>query len=105
MNHVLGTWDLSMRTPIGTMHAVLTFADDGHGLTGTAEGRAERVPLRDVQAVPDGRQGRVTWNQTITTPMRLELSFDVGIEGNQMTGYSRAGKLPRTTVTGTRRDT
>ena len=45
----------------------------------------------------------VTWRQTVTRPMRLNLEFDVTARGPTLVGHSRAGKLPRSTVTGTRR--
>jgi hypothetical protein len=35
--------------------------------------------------------------------MRLNLDFDVVVDGETLYGHSRAGRLPRTTVTGTRR--
>jgi hypothetical protein len=34
--------------------------------------------------------------------MRLNLGFDVIVSGDTMTGHSRAGRLPRTHVTGQR---
>jgi hypothetical protein len=34
--------------------------------------------------------------------MRLHLDFDVVVDGDRMTGRSRAGRLPGTAVTGTR---
>jgi hypothetical protein len=34
---------------------------------------------------------------------RLHLAFDVVVDGDTMAGHSRAGRLPRTTVTGIRR--
>ena len=42
------------------------------------------------------------WSQTITKPMRLNLDFDVVIEADEMRGHSRAGRLPRSAVTGRR---
>lgn len=42
------------------------------------------------------------WRQRVSKPMRLNLDFDVTIAGDEMTGVSRAGRLPRTQVTGTR---
>jgi hypothetical protein len=56
VNSIAGTWDLKMKTPIGSLAALYTF-------TGT----------------------------------------DVTITGGTLTGHSRAGKLPRSGVTGTRR--
>jgi hypothetical protein len=68
-------------------------------LTGTAGTTAETVPLAGIAC--DGP--RVTWRQSVTRPMRLNLDFDVVVDGGSLTGHSRAGRLPRTTVTGTRR--
>jgi hypothetical protein len=36
--------------------------------------------------------------------MRLNLTFEVVVNGDVMTGYSRAGRLPRSEVTGSRRN-
>jgi hypothetical protein len=101
---LVGTWDLALRTPIGRLSATVAFREDGGVLTGTAAGRGETVPLRDVRAVPDARGLRVSWSQTITTPLRLHLVFDVVVDGDAMTGLSRAGRLPATSVSGTRAD-
>jgi hypothetical protein len=57
------------------------------------------VPLRDIEVDGD----RVTWRQSVTRPMRLHLDFDVVLTGDRIEGYSRAGRLPRTRVVGTRR--
>jgi hypothetical protein len=99
---VLGTWALAMRTPVGTMHATMTFRHHDGVLVGTAQGKAERVPLRDLRWVPGADGGRLTWSQTITSPMRLHLDFDVTVDGDHMVGQSRAGRLPRSAVAGTR---
>ena len=99
MDTVAGTWDVTLRTPIGTLTAVYTFTEDAGTLTGAADG----APLSDVtgEDVPGGR--RVTWRQAVTRPMRLNLDFDVVVSGATLSGHSRAGRLPRTVVTGARR--
>ena len=103
MSSVLGTWDLAMKTPIGTITATYTFASGEHGVCGEARGKAETVPLEDVVAEPtDAGATRVRWRQSITKPMRLNLDFDVTVTGDEMTGVSRAGRLPRTRVSGRR---
>lgn len=89
-----GSWDVTIKTPIGSLTVVYEFA--GSGATATLKG--ETVPLRDVTVDGD----RVTWSQSVTTPMRLNLDFDVTIDGDHMAGHSRAGRLPRSTVTGRR---
>jgi hypothetical protein len=95
---ILGDWDVTIKTPIGSLAVVYAFADDG-GITGTATGRGETVPLRDI--VVAGQ--RVTWRQSVTKPMRLNLEFDVMVDGDRLAGHSKAGRLPRSAVTGVRR--
>ncbi|MGX1372876.1 hypothetical protein RKD19_008235 [Streptomyces canus] len=96
---VEGNWDLSISTPIGKIKAVAEFRREGGVLVGTAHGAGEEVPLSDV--VLDG--DRLTWKQAITMPMRLNLAFAVTIDGDTLTGTSRAGRLPASKVTGERR--
>ncbi|MFD9216610.1 hypothetical protein ACFVY9_26675 [Streptomyces sp. NPDC059544] len=96
---VEGMWDLSLSTPIGKIKAVAEFRRENGDLTGTAHGAGEDVPLGDV--VLDG--DRLTWNQAVTTPMRLNLAFTVKIDGDTLTGTSKAGRLPASKVTGERR--
>jgi len=101
-NEVHGIWLLTLRTPIGTLAVTLTLHEEDGVLTGNANGAGESVPLRDIrrELAPEGE--RLTWTQTITKPLRLTLGFDVVITGDRMAGHSRAGRLPRTTVSGIR---
>ncbi|MGW4565990.1 hypothetical protein ACWEN3_27435 [Streptomyces sp. NPDC004561] len=94
-----GTWDLTMSTPIGRMKAVIELHRRDGVLTGTAQGSGEEVPLTDV--VLDG--DRLAWRQAISKPMRLNLAFDVTLDGDTLTGTSKAGRLPSTRITGERR--
>ncbi|MGK3940141.1 hypothetical protein ABK046_17075 [Streptomyces caeruleatus] len=96
---VEGNWDLSISTPIGKIKAVAEFRSEDGVLVGTAHGAGEEVPLSDV--VLDG--DRLTWKQAITKPMRLNLAFAVTIDGDTLTGTSKAGRLPASKVTGERR--
>ncbi|CAM5511217.1 MULTISPECIES: hypothetical protein [Streptomyces] len=94
-----GTWDLSMSTPIGKIKAVAEFRREDGVLVGTAHGTGEEVPFSEV--VLDG--DRLTWKQSITKPMRLNLAFAVTVDGDTLTGTSKAGRLPASKVTGERR--
>jgi hypothetical protein len=102
---VTGTWSLTMRTPIGTIAAQVTIVDTGGVLSGEAVGRSETVPLQSVHVEPEAEGHRLTWRQSITRPMRLNLDFDVLVVGDVMTGTSRAGRLPSSAVTGRRTGT
>ena len=86
----------------GTIGAAVTFIRESDALVGSAVGAGETVALRDISSEPTADGEHVTWAQTITRPLRLNLEFDVTVSGDRMTGHSRAGKLPRSTVTGTR---
>lgn len=59
------------------------------------------MPWTSSNVVLDG--DRLTWKQAITKPMRLNLAFAVRIDGDTLTGTSRAGRLPASKVTGERR--
>ncbi|GGW45522.1 hypothetical protein [Streptomyces xantholiticus] len=96
---VEGIWDLSISTPIGKIKAVVELLREAGVLTGTAHGAGEEVPLSDVALDGDW----LTWKQAITKPMRLNLAFAATVNGDTLTGTSKAGRLPASKVTGQRR--
>jgi hypothetical protein len=93
---ILGTWDVTIKTPVGSLAVEYVFTPDGAGV---ATLRGDQVPLRDIAV--DG--SRVTWRQSITKPIRLDLDFAVDVDGDRLHGHSRAGRLPRSVVAGIRR--
>ena len=93
-----GVWDVTVKTPIGSLAVVYTFTEHDGTLAGTAKARGDTVPLRDI--VVAGQ--RVAWRQSVTKPMRLNLEFDVMVDGDRLTDHSKAGRLPRSAVTGVR---
>jgi hypothetical protein len=95
---ITGTWNLLIKTPIGKQRVVLDLVETDAGLAGTAAGAHETVPL----IAPTINGNHLSWSQAITKPMRLNLEFDVTIEGNSLSGTSKAGRLPRSQVTGIR---
>lgn len=94
-----GTWDLTISTPIGRINAIVEFHRADGVYTGSAHGAGETVALTDLTADGD----RVAWKQAITKPLRLNLAFAMLIDGDTMTGTSKAGRLPASKVTGRRR--
>jgi hypothetical protein len=95
---VAGSWKITIATPIGKQSVVLDLTETNGLVEGTARGEAEDTPLID--PVLDGN--RLTWAQSITKPMRLNLKFDVTFEGDTLTGTSKAGMLPPSKVNGVR---
>ncbi|WP_374023753.1 hypothetical protein [Mycobacterium sp. HNNTM2301] len=100
---IVGDWDVSIKTPVGTLQIVYSFDLDDGVLTGRAAGKHETVPCIDIDVSEEATGQRVRWRQSVTKPMKLKLDFDVLVEGDRLTGNSRAGRLPRSTVIGTRR--
>lgn len=94
-----GVWDLTIATPIGRIKPVIELSCEGAELIGIAHGAGEEVPLRDVLVDGD----RITWKQSVTKPLRLNLTFAVTVDGDTLTGTSKAGRLPASKVTGRRR--
>ena len=79
---IIGDWDVTIKTPVGSLAVVYSFTDDG-GIVGSAMGKGETVRLRDIAVVNDAGAERVTWQQSVTKPMRLNLDFDVVVDGDR----------------------
>ena len=67
---LIGEWDVTIKTPIGSMAVVYAFTESDGALTGTASSKGETVPLHDITVAAQ----RVTWRQSVTKPMRLTWS-------------------------------
>jgi hypothetical protein len=93
-----GSWDVILDTPIGKMAIVFDIKDQDGAIQGTASSDKETVEF--MNAATEGN--RLTWTQKVTTPMRLTLKFEVDVDGDTMTGTSKAGPLPSSKVNGTR---
>ncbi|MEU4521592.1 hypothetical protein AB0F52_23130 [Amycolatopsis sp. NPDC024027] len=75
---------------------------DNPAVTGTAVRAGEQTTPENVVRTATADGERVTWRQGITKPMRLNLEDDVTVTGDTLAGHSRAGRFPRTPVTGER---
>ncbi|WP_020668151.1 hypothetical protein [Amycolatopsis nigrescens] len=93
-----GTWNLTIATPIGRHDVVLELSTKDGVLQGSAENGPERVVLNN----PVLKGNRLTWSQVVTKPAKLTLKFDVTVDGDSMTGSSKAGLLPGSKVVGQR---
>ncbi len=96
--NIAGTWQLEIRTPIGRQQPTVTFTQGPDGWDGVAHSGDGDIALTDITL--DGEQ--LSWSQSVTRPMRLNLRFDVIVTGDTLAGTSKAGRLPKSTVTGTR---
>ena len=93
-----GTWNVTIDTPIGKIEAVFDITDEDGSIKGVGRTDKESVDFYDV--VADGDQ--LSWLQDVTTPMKLTLKFVVTVDGDAMTGTSKAGFLPASKLQGRR---
>jgi hypothetical protein len=92
-----GVWTLTIETPRGVQHPVLTIREDGGNWSGIYEGRIGTHP---VAITRDG--DRFTFPLEATMPMgTVTLEYAGSIDGDTMTGVARnpMGEVP---FTGTR---
>jgi hypothetical protein len=71
-----GIWNMSISTPIGAQSAVLELTENDGVIEGVAKHGTETLPL--INPVLHGT--RLTWQLSVTRPLRLNLIFDVTIE-------------------------
>jgi hypothetical protein len=98
MTTFAGSWDVTIDTPIGNIAAVFDITENDGSIQGVGRTDKESVDFYNVMA--DGNQ--LTWLQDVTTPMKLTLKFVVTVEGETMTGTSKAGIFPASKLQGTR---
>lgn len=92
-----GSWNITMKTPMGDREAKVTLAEDGGSLSGTMEAEGQSTPISNGKV--DG--GRASWDVDVTNPMPLTLSFDVGMDGDNLDGQVKLGMFGNAPVSGT----
>jgi hypothetical protein len=94
-----GSWDVTIATPIGEIAVVFEITEDNGTIRGIARSEEETVEFVDPVAEGD----RLTWSQKVTTPIPLNLKFDMTVDGDTMTGTSNpGGMMPASKVNGVR---
>ena len=94
-----GTWDLTIASPVGAQYASLEIVSADGSFEGVAKTSQEELVLKNLVVNHD----HVSWSVSITRPLRLNVAFDVTIDGDQMIGHSRVGVFPRSGVVGRRK--
>ncbi|CAH0120682.1 MULTISPECIES: DJ-1/PfpI family protein [unclassified Paenibacillus] len=93
-----GDWDTVIATPVGKMHVRLSISTGNGTIQGKAIQGDETVEFMH----PALRDNTLAWSLQITKPMRLNLKFEVVVNGDEMTGVAKAGLLPASRLTGKR---
>ena len=54
---LIGEWDVTIKTPIGSLRVLYTFTDDSASSPAPAAGKGETVALRDITVADNGLRG------------------------------------------------
>jgi len=93
-----GNWHTTIVTPVGKLEVTLYITTSSDVIQGTATQGGETIQFLN----PAICNNKLTWSLPITKPMRLNLKFEVTVEGDQMNGIAKAGLLPASKLTGRR---
>lgn len=98
MTNINGTWDIVIASPIGKQELSIDLTVDGTAVTGTGKNAAEVVELKDGQLTGD----TVTFAADLKKPFPLTVVYELVFNGDEITGTAKAGKFPKSPVTGKR---
>lgn len=93
-----GEWDAAIATPVGKLEVKFSIATRNGRIEGTATQGEETVELLN----PVVAGGNLMWSMRVSKPMRLNLKFEVAVDGDRMIGIAKAGILPASKLTGRR---
>ena len=86
MADVDGSWDCTVKSPLGDQAAVFTVTTDGDTFTGPFAGA---MGSSDVSGEVSGNT--IRWKQQMTVPMPMTLDCEATAEGDTLTGTVGAG--------------
>lgn len=97
MAGVDGTYDVTVKSPLGDQKSTLTVKSDGNSFTGTNAGA---MGSTDVSGEVNGNT--LTWKQQMTVPMPMTLDMSITIDGDSLSGTVGAGAFGSFPVSGSR---
>ena len=92
-----GTYDCTVKSPLGDQNMTLALKSDGSSFTGTASGA---MGSSDVSGTVNGNT--IAWKQQMTVPMPMTLDCEATIDGDTVTGTVGAGAFGSFPLSGTR---
>ena len=98
MSGVDGTYNTTVKSPLGDQQATLTVNSDGNSWTGKQIGAMGTADITDGSV--DGNT--IGWKMSITVPMPMSLDCTATIDGDTLTGTVTAGAFGSFPMTGTR---
>jgi len=97
MADVDGSWECTVKSPLGDQKMTLTVNSAGSTFSGTVSGA---MGSSDVSGEVDGNT--ISWKQQMTVPMPMTLDCKATAEGDTMTGTVGAGAFGSFPLSGSR---
>jgi hypothetical protein len=95
---VAGSYECTVKSPMGDQKGVLTVNVDGDTWTGTNAGAQGSLDCYDGKV--DGNT--ITWKMDMKVPMPMTLEGTATIDGDTLTGSVKAGMFGSMPMSGTR---
>lgn len=97
---VTGTYDVTIKSPMGDQNGTLTVASaDGGSFTGNiASGMMGTMDITDGKV--DGNT--LSWTMKMTSPMPMDLTCEATVDGDTITGKIDTGAFGAMDLSGTR---
>ena len=92
-----GTYNCTVKSPLGDQNLTMTVKSEGSTFTGTASGA---MGASDVSGTVNGNT--ISWKQQVSVPMPMTLDCEATIEGDTVTGTVAAGAFGSFPMSGTR---
>ena len=97
MADVDGSWDCTVKSPLGDQKMTVMVKTDGATWNGTVSGA---MGSSDLSGEADGNT--IRWKQQMTVPMPMTLDCSATADGDTMTGTVGAGAFGSFPLSGTR---
>lgn len=96
---VAGTYNTTVKSPMGDQSGTLTVNDNGDGtFSGKMEGGMGAMDIDS--GTVDGNT--IKWSMNMTVPMPMKLDCEAVVDGDTLTGTVNAGAFGAMPVSGTR---
>lgn len=95
---VAGTWNTTVKSPMGDQTGTLTVNVDGDTFTGQMAGGMGTMDVVDGKV--DGNT--ITWKMNMVVPMPMTLDCEATVDGDSITGAVNAGAFGAMPLSGTR---
>lgn len=89
---VNGSWEITMKTPMGTQVLQLELRSDGQTLTGTQSSMGESTEIQDGTVNGD----EAAWKVDAAKPVAMKVTFAAKVDGDEISGHAKAGLFPKT---------